>query len=268
MKLDMSAAWNDAVAMIKGNREVMTVIAGVFFFLPSVATLFFIEEPGELPPDADIETVQRYLIDFYGGNAVPFLLLTLASAVGFIALLALLRNDRKPTVGEAIASGFIGLLPYIGAQLIVGLGIMFLAGVLIGLPIAVGLQPIAFFTMLIVLVILIYVTIKVSLVMPVIAIERDMNPISVLRRSWTLTKGNSVRVFLFYLLLGLGFAVISAVIQAFSGLLFGLLGDGTTAEIANGSVAAVVSAAGSLVFAAVMAAIHRQLAGSTVDLVK
>lgn len=265
MKLDMSAAWNDAVAMIKANREVMVVIAGVFFFIPSLAALFFVQELEPPPPDAELEIVRLYLVEFASRNAVPFLLMTLASAVGFIALLALLRNDSKPTVGEAIAAGFTGLLPYVGVQLMVALGGALLGGVLIGLPLAVGLGPIAFFTMLAALVALVYVTIKLSLVMPVIAIEREMNPVNVARRSWVLTKGNSLRILLFYFLLAIGFAVISTVIQVFFGLLFGLLGDGTAADIANGSVAGLVSAAGSLVFVGILAAMYRQLAGSAVD---
>jgi hypothetical protein len=265
MKLDMGVAWDDAVATVKANSEVMSVIAGVFFLLPSLAAMFFIAEPGELSPDADPDTALRFMLDYLSENMVPIVLMTLASAVGFLALLALLRNDRKPTVGEAIAGGFTGLLPYIGAQLIVALGAALIAFVLIGAPMAAGLAPVALLAIPVVLVLLAYVTVKASLVVPVIAIEHVVNPIAVLRRSWMLTKGNSVRIFLFYLLLGVGFGVISLVVQGSFGLLFGLLGEGTAAKIANGTVAGLVSAAGSLVFAAIMAAIYRQLAGPAAD---
>lgn len=261
MKLDMGAAWNDAVAMIKANREVMATVAGVFFFLPSVAAVFLIPPAEMPPPEAGFEVLQKFLIDYYSENAVPLLLMALAQAVGFIALLALLRSDSKPTVGEAIKAGFVGLLPYIGVQLIAALGAAILGGVLVGLPVAVGLAPIAAFTMLLAFVVLVYALIKLSLTMPVIAIERDMNPVSIMRRSWALTKGNSLRLFGFYLLLAIAIVIVSLVIELFFGLIFSLLGDGTAADIGNGTVAGAVSAAASLVFAAVLAAVHRQLAG-------
>lgn len=265
MKLDMNAAWSDAVAMVKANREVMAVIAGVFFFLPSLAAVFLIPAPEMPPPSAGAEVLRKFLIDFYSAYWLPFTLMALAQAAGFIALLALLRNESKPTVGQAIQTGFIGLLPYIGGQLLVGLGAALAFGILIGLPIAVGLQVIAFFTMLIGVVLVFYVMIKFSLTMPVIAIEREMNPLSTLRRSWALTKGNSLRLLLFYFLYALAFLAIALVIEMFFGLLFSLLDDGTAAAIANGSISGLTSAAGSLVFAAVLAAVHRQLAGSAVD---
>jgi len=136
MKLDMTAAWNDAVAMINANREVMAVIAGVFFFLPSLAAVFLLPTIETLPQGADLEEVRKFLIDFYSANAVPFILMGLAQAVGFISLLALLRDDRKPTVGEAIKNGFVGLLPYIGVELIIAFGAAIVVMVLVGIPVA------------------------------------------------------------------------------------------------------------------------------------
>ena len=37
MKFDMSQAWRDATAMLSGNREVLLVVAGLFFLLPGIA---------------------------------------------------------------------------------------------------------------------------------------------------------------------------------------------------------------------------------------
>ncbi|HSG35206.1 MAG TPA: glycerophosphoryl diester phosphodiesterase membrane domain-containing protein [Sphingomonadaceae bacterium] len=260
MKLDMGAAWNDAVAMIKANTEVMAVIAGVFFFLPSLAAVFLVP-PLEAPPGADIDVVTDILVGFYSDNALPLVLLTLTSAIGFIALLALLRDDRKPTVGDAIKTGFFGLVSYVGSQLMVALGLAVIVGVLVGIPASLGMDAIAAVAALVVAVLFVYVMIKLSMVTPVIAIERNLNPFGIVRRSWQLTKGNSLRLLLFYLLLGLAFGVISVLIGAIAGLLFALLGEGEIAEIANGAVSGLTSAAGSLVFAAILAAVHRQLAG-------
>ena len=46
MKLDLSAAWDGAMTMIRANREVVTVLAGVFFFLPNLAFSLFLPDAG------------------------------------------------------------------------------------------------------------------------------------------------------------------------------------------------------------------------------
>ena len=45
MKLDLNAAWDHAVRLIAANREVMLVLAGVFFFLPYVLFLLLVPVP-------------------------------------------------------------------------------------------------------------------------------------------------------------------------------------------------------------------------------
>ena len=40
MQFNMSEAWRDATAMITGNREVLLVVAGIFFLLPSLVIAF------------------------------------------------------------------------------------------------------------------------------------------------------------------------------------------------------------------------------------
>ena len=45
MKFDMSAAWNEATRLMAANRDVLLIVAGVFFFLPYVAfMLIFMNE--------------------------------------------------------------------------------------------------------------------------------------------------------------------------------------------------------------------------------
>ena len=35
-KLDMGRAWNEAVALISANRDMVLIVAGVFFLLPNL----------------------------------------------------------------------------------------------------------------------------------------------------------------------------------------------------------------------------------------
>ncbi len=260
MKLDMSRAWNEATEMFKANREVMMVIAGVFFFLPSFAAVLLMPQM-QPPVGSDEKAISEYLLAFYADNAPVLVLIGLAQLIGFIALQALLRDDSKPTVGDALKTGALGLLPYIGVQLLLALGLMLGIGILVGIPSALGLPMVAVGLMLLALVPIVYAGTKLSLVTAVIAIEKLMNPITIIRRSWQLTKGNSLRLFLFYLLLMVVFLVGTIVISSIVGLVVALLGNGTASLVANGIVSGLMSAGATMLFAAVIAAVHRQLAG-------
>lgn len=270
MRFDMSRAWRDATAMIAANREVMLIVAGVFFFLPNVATSLLMPqvEPSVTQP-APTEDIGQILAQLESqlqaalppGAMLALFLSGLAQAIGLIALLALLRDDTKPTVGEALKVGIAGLLPYIGAQLLAGLGLGLAIVVLIGIPAAAGLGAIAAIFMLAAIPLFAYVMIKISLVSPVIAIEKLMNPVAILKRSWSLTKGNSFRLLGYYVLLLIALLVISMVIGIVFGLFSALLGTGTAFQLINAVFSGLLSGAATMVLAGVMAAIHRQLAG-------
>ncbi len=270
MRFDMSRAWRDATAMIAANREVMLIVAGVFFFLPNVATSLLIPqvEPSvtQPAPTEDIGQILAQLESQLQAALPPSAMLALflsglAQAIGLIALLALLRDDTKPTVGEALKVGIVGLLPYIGAQLLAGLGLGLAMVVLIGVPAAAGLGAIAAIFMLAAIPLFAYVMIKISLVSPVIAIEKLMNPVAILKRSWSLTKGNSFRLLGYYVLLLIALLVISMVIGIVFGLFSALMGTGTAFQLINAVFSGLLSGAATMVLAGVMAAIHRQLAG-------
>ena len=129
-----------------------------------------------------------------------------------LALLALLRDHSRPTVGEALRRGLVGLLPgdrrlhaagrsALGSSLAVVLVADRRAG---RRPVAGGADRRAHRRGRS----LIYVLVKLSLSLPVIAIDKVHNPFTALARSWRLTKGNSFRLFLFYLLLFIVYLVI------------------------------------------------------------
>lgn len=271
MRFDMSRAWRDATAMISANREVMLIVAGVFFFLPSLASsLLMPATPAMVPQNrAPSEDIAQVLAEMESqlqaalppSAMVALFLAALVQAIGFIALLALLRDDRKPTVGEALKTGVIGLLPYIGAQLLAGFAVALIVVLLVGIPAAAGLGAVAAIAILAAIPLFIYVMVKMSLVSPVIAIEKMTNPIAILKRSWALTKGNSVRLLGYYMLLAVVFIVISMVLGMVVGLITALMGSGTALQLVSGVFSGLIGAGFTMVFAGVMAAVHRQLAG-------
>lgn len=265
MKFDMSAAWNEAVRLLQLNRDVVLVIAGVFFFLPYAVFMVIMGdqmaalEAGAGSGDADPQVAMAALMGFYGSIWWIVLLVTLFQAIGMLGLLALLKGRSRPTVGEALTIGLKSVLPYLGAQILFALAVV----LLVSIPIAIGAAGSVGAGVIVGIfaaVALCYLFAKFSLVAPVIVIDRVANPFAALARSWRLTKGNSVRLFLFYFLLILAIMVVGTVASIVVGLVLALAGP-ETALVGNSLVAALLNAVWATLFLAVLAAAHRQLAG-------
>ncbi|OCC25363.1 hypothetical protein MB02_01460 [Croceicoccus estronivorus] len=266
MKFDMNRAWRDASEMVIANREVLLIVAGLFFFLPGLAAVLLI--PSMQPP-AEIKESEAiaFMTQFYTDNALWIILLAVVQTVGVLTLLGLLRGHAKPTVGDALKAGIVGILPYLGAQILFSLGVAAILGLLIGVAMATGLKLLIAVAAIATFILLVYALIKISLVPAVIAIERVTNPVTVLLRSWSLTKGNSFRLLLFYALLLIVFIVITAVIGAISGLLLALVGTGAASTIGEAIVSGLLGAIVTVYFVAILASIHRQLAGPSAEMI-
>lgn len=266
MTFNMSEAWRDATAMMARNREVLLVVAGLFFFLPSLVLSFAMGD-AQTATMRDPEAAESAMVAAYSQWAWLMVLLGVVSMVGSLALLALLRDHDRPTVGEAIKTGLVALLPAIGSYLLLAIGLMLIAFLTIGIlgpllgvstasPTLGQLTTLAAITFAIVL----YPAVKFSLATPVIAVDKVHNPIKALGRSWRLTKGASLQLFLFYVLLFLVYFVLALVAAMVSAALGLIVGPGA-GLIVSALISGALSAVSSVVFVAVVAAAHRQLAG-------
>lgn len=270
-KLDMGTAWVQTTGLMSANRDTISAIAGLFFFLPSMASALFVPElanPSQpaAPAGADPALVMQAMVDqmsaIYASNWPILLAIFIVQFIGSMSLFALLTDRGNPTVGEALGTGLKSMPSYIAAQLLMVL----LASLAIGLPLgvisALGGPAVAALAALIAFALIVYVLVKLSLVAPVIAIEGERNPFTAMGRSWQLTKGNSLRIFVFIVLLVLVIGIISALVSGILGLVLAALGD-TVATIGNGVVSALVNAILTVVFLVVTVAIYRQLVGAT-----
>ena len=274
MKFNGNLAWQQAIAAVAAHRDVLFAVAGVFFLLPALATGFFLTDVQAMmltnaqavPPAA---ATKFFLIGF--GAA-------LVQAVGTMTLLALLTDRKRPTVGEAIGIGLRAVPTVIAAAVLLMIAMMLATvpvSLLAGLM-AAAAGPAAVVVVIALLVGFAYVMTKLSLLLPVIVIARTINPIAALLRSWRLTKGNSVRLFFFYLLLFVAYLVIAIVF----GLLFSLFVGGGMAAIQGGGaqagagatlamclVSGVIGTVASVILTAILAAVHHQLSGPSPDAV-
>ncbi len=264
MKLDLSAAWDGAMAMIRTNREVVLVLAGVFFFLPYLAFSLFLPDSGMAEASAanggDMDAIAAIVMEFYAEFWWALLLLALIQSVGALASLAVLGDNARPTVGDAIRRG-VSLLPtQLGAQIVAALAIFAPIVLASGIGAATGSTAITGLLTLLGLPVVIYIVVKFSLSSPAIAIDQTRNPLKALTRSWGLTKGNSLRLFFFFLLLIVAFLVASTVLNLLIGLALALLGE-ELQLIGLAISGALINAIFSVLAYAVLASVHHHLGG-------
>lgn len=262
MKFNLDTAWKDATGLLSRNLGLLSVIAGVFFFLPYAGITIALPEMGNLAKaqaSGNPEIIMAAVTDLYVQYWWVFLTLAVIQGIGFLAMLALVRRRANPTVGEALATGARAIPSYIAVQLMQTGLIVIVAVLLVGLGAVTGLQLLAALGGVIAGVVILFLVTKLSLVAAVIAIEGDLNPVRAMQRSWSLTRGNSVRLFAFYALLVVAFLVLSAVISLVLGLVFALFGE-EAALLGEAIVSGFVNAAMIVVMVCVLAAVHTQFA--------
>lgn len=266
MKLDSNLAWKEASALISANREVLLAIAGVFIVLPSLAFALFYPQPEPRQGMQPAEIMQ--MMQAYYASALPLMIpLILIEGTGVLAIMALFTDRTRPTVGQALGQGAAALLPYIGALLLVGFAFGLAIGLTSALGLAIGSRALAGIAVIAVLVAYIYVMFRVALLAPVVVVERIRNPIAALRRSWSLSRGNTGRIALFLILVIVAFLVVMVIVMAVIGVILALTLGGSGAKTIAALFSSALGAVLTLYLMAILAAIHRQLAGPSSEAV-
>ena len=226
--------------MFSAHKEIIIAIAGVFLFLPSVILGLFIEVPAPFDP-ASSEAASEAVLQLYAANWPFYLLTGVFSIIGYLAIQIVALDSNRPTVAEALTISATLLLTYLAASILAGIA----AGIGVLFLIVPG----------------IYLMIKFLLVSPVIAAERILNPITVLKRSWEITRKNSLRIFGFFLIVVIVGLVALVAVSAIFGIVFNLILPASAALFANSALSALLGAAFSVVICLAYAAIYKQLTG-------
>lgn len=261
MKFDLDIAWKDTARLFRDNFSLLAVLAGVFFFIPYAVMMLAIpqfQELSSLPADATPEALQSIVMDLYSSYWWVFILSAIVQGIGIVAMLALLRNRANPTVGEAIQTGVRSVLTYIGVNLLQGFLIGLILSVIVIVPVAMGMVAIAVLLGIFAFVLFCYLMTKFSMAAPIIAIDGERNPIEALARSWRLTKGNSIRLFIFFVLILVAFAIVTGIASMLIALVFSLGGE-EVALFGTTITSALTNSLGFILFACLSAAMHAQL---------
>lgn len=272
MTFDMNRTWDEALALMRANFQLLAVIAGVFLLLPTVVfylgfpELLVPPEPGQLSNDEAVAAVARVF--------PVVILMMLVQMVGYVAMIALIGGAR-PTVGEAIATA-VKALPTLLATFVTLIAIGMVAGVvlsivltlvIVGLALVLGEGAVIGLTILLYIALIVamfYLYVRIAPLLPVIAIERARGFVAPLKRAWRLTRGAGRRLFAFFALLFVAYIVISMV-AAIALQAFGLL---TPEALAGGGllafalVSSVIGALLAMLLSGILVSIHRQLAGT------
>jgi hypothetical protein len=241
MKLDFTAAWNDAIALLKAHKDMVLPIAGVFILLPTILLGYFVPQP-EIAEGLDEKATLAIMMQFYSDIAPWLMLTTILTIIGNLAIYSLVLNDRKPTVGEALRLALGFFLPMLIANLLSGIS-MILGFILLIVP---G----------------IYLAIKFSLVGPALVSENIKSPVAALSRSWQLTKGNSLYIFAFYLIIGIVALIIYLVIVGLTGTLVSLALPASAALLATSVISGTIEMLLSVAFLFISMAVYRQLSAA------
>lgn len=275
MRFDSNRAWNDAMAAVKANREVLLALAGVFFLLPTLlSTVFLTDIQTQIMESMQKPELMKRLMEDNMGLLLGFGIgTTVLQMIGYLAVTALISDRSRPTVGESISWGLralpslfaVGVIGVIAMMVGLFLVTMVIAGIfaVLGVPMVGG-----FVAVVVILLLMAYISIRLALVVPVIVNEGLTGPVLAMVRSWKLTRGNVTRLFGFFTLLTLGyFAIALVTTMLLVGPVMLVLGQGKIALLVMGLVSGAIGAATSVVLAAVLAQTHRQLMGGTPEAV-
>ena len=273
MKLDMNNAWQQGMALVRANWQLLLVFAGLFLFLPSVAmTITMPEVFSGMAGITEPEEVNAWVLENWPQFAGVTAIAMFFQFIGYMAMIALIGSHR-PTVGEALKIAIMSLPSMIAAFIIFVIAYVVLIGLLsliIGL-IAGGLAAaglgeggaviLVFILFIPLLIGQFYLMARLSMTMPAMVIERRLNPFGALSRSWSMTSRSGLRLLAFYALLTIAYFVILMVLSLFTSGVFGLAADASTATTGSAIVTGLLGAGFAMIFSGVIAAIYRQLAG-------
>ena len=266
MKFDSNLAWRQASASVTTNRDVLAALSGVFFLLPSLAIALLFPEPMTNAGMGQQE-LTRLTIAYYTSVAPFFFVATLIQAFGSQAIILMLSDKSRPTVGVALKAALARTLVYLAAQILFGLSAGLVLGIAASIGAATGVMALTVLLISAAIAVAIWCAVRISLVAPVVAIERVRNPLGAIVRSWRLTRGNAGRLLAFYALVFVAFMVTIVVAMAAVQMIASLVAGAEVARVVGAVVSSILGAGMTVYLIAILAAAHRQLAGLGTDTV-
>lgn len=188
----------------------------------------------------------------------------------FAAMSAAASPLQRVSFGDAVNAGVRSAPTLFGVFILFMIGYLIFAvafGIVAGLLSMAGSAGAAIATILVFLA-AIYLMCRISLVNSIAAVDRVGNPITVLARSWAITRGKVLPIFAILLIFGLAAMLLMGVVFApFYASLAASMTSGQVPGFANLGVffvgTLIVTLATVIVFSALLAVIHGEISGSS-----
>ncbi|MEO6432396.1 MAG: hypothetical protein ABIO29_00250 [Sphingomicrobium sp.] len=256
--LSISRAWDETKAdMAKDGRLFTRVALALIGFPTMISTLV-------APAGISSDGTQPLWVDLV---TLAFMLAAL------IGQLALVRLALKPpmTVGEAIAHGakrmpvyFVSVLVLVLILLIVAVPIVMVLSAL-GVPLDTGITEVTpgiWLAAMAMVVAMVFMGVRMIMTTPVACAEH-VGPLSIIRRSWDLTRGHWLQLLGFLVGIVIAAAVVLTIIGILTGtivnLALGPIDPMSASALVVGLVQGAFNAAFSALFATMLARIYVQL---------
>ena len=257
-RFDTMSIWDEAIAALLANREVLLAVLGVFSILPNFALQMLAPFPEPVSGQSPEQLLTRIGL-YFDSSWLPFMAAILLQFFGMLVTLALLGDRSRPTVSEAIRhaarSG-----PSFLAALMLGLALSFLVGlipvVLIGLTGSLALTKVG---AVIGTVIIFYMLVRFAFTGPAVLLGGYRNPMFALRISFSATKGIGWQLLVFILLIFIAFNIVGWLITAAVVILTGLVAGTASGAVIGSLIACFVQAALDACFVAVIAVSYRHI---------
>lgn len=258
----MAVAWQQTKSLLASNRDMVLIVGGVFFVLPTIVIVVMM--PGAMNPQFNVAAsttqqmaeMQSWMYSMMGYSVI----LGLVQYVGMIGLISLFIDDGRPTLGEALLFGLKAAIPLFLAYIVLGIGVGIVIGLPIGLLASFAPPALTFIVGFLLIIAVLLMAARLVMTVPSMCAHNSLNPFKAIRESWNLTGPSFWRLVGFYLLMLIAFIAIVVVISVVTTLLFSLFSP-TAAVIANGIVSAIAGGAWACVITAAMAATYWQLSG-------
>ncbi len=257
-KLSIAAAWDESTAFVRRDFGRLFLIAFGLLALPTVILQSFMPQPAPGQPAEGGAWILLFII--------PAIIISVLGSLT-IAALAVAPGTQP---GDAFARALRRLLPMVGAALLLlaavficGLPLLIMAAILSGGTQAESAAG-ALWTMLILLPVFVFVSVRLMLMTPVGAAEEG-GPVAIVKRSWALTRGHFWRLLGFMIIFMIIFIVVSLAVMFVGGSVVMLIAgnpvESGLARVLIGLLGGLVNAALMLYFTAMLARIYVQLRG-------
>jgi len=249
-KLSISKAWDETREVLRRESKLLTTVALALIVLPGVVQNMASPAmaPGKIPEPG-----------------LWMLVVFICVVVGLVGQLAVIRLATGPetSVGEAIAHGARRIPSYLGVAIILFLPLLVIMYALAQQFQGASPSGGAALSFLILFGVFIFLIVRFLLFSAVTSAEK-IGPIAIIRRTWSLTRGNWLRLFGFFVLFIIAFLLVRlasiAIIGIVVGLLFGPPEPMTIGALISSLVSQLLMGALSVVFAVMIARMYVQLA--------